>query len=59
MKEDAHREMPGAIFDKVSICRNGIPVRKIALSVTFCLLLAGLIEAHLTERIVENLIVNN
>jgi len=59
MKEDAHREMPGNLFEKVSIYRKGMPIRRIALSVIFCLLLAGLIEAHLTGRIVENLIVNN
>ena len=59
MTEDAHAEMTGAIFDKVGIYRNGLPIRRIALSVIFCLLLAGLIEAHFTERIVESLIDNN
>ncbi len=56
MKEDAHTELTSAVFEKISIYRSGMPIRIIALSVTFCLLAAGLIEAHLTERIVEGLL---
>ena len=56
IKEDAHAEVPDAVFDKVRIYRDGMPIRIIAISVIFCLLIAGLIEAHLTERIVENLL---
>lgn len=56
MKEDAYTETTKVVFEKVSIYRNGMPIRRIALSVVFCLLIAGLIEAHLTQRMVESML---
>ena len=56
MKEDAHSEKASVVFEKVRIYRSEIPIKTIALSVVFCLLIAGLIEAHITVRIVESLL---
>lgn len=59
IKEDAHIESASVVFENLRIYRRGVAVRIIALSVISCLLLAGLIEAHITERIVEGMIVND
>lgn len=56
MKEGACTESTNVVFEKVRIYKSGIHIRAIALFVIFCLLIAGLIEAHLTQRMVESLL---
>lgn len=56
MKEDVYMGTSKAVFEKVSIYRKGVPIRTIALSVVFCLFVAGMIEAHITTRMVESLL---
>jgi uncharacterized membrane protein SpoIIM required for sporulation len=43
------------VFQQVELHRRALPMRKIILWVVFCLLAAGLVEAHVTTRIMQML----
>jgi uncharacterized membrane protein SpoIIM required for sporulation len=40
------------IFQELKSHRQGMPITKVALAVIFCLLLAGVIEAHVTQALI-------
>ena len=51
VKQSAGRIGERAVFDAIKIHREAIPVRLIALFVMLCLLVAGIIEAHTTGKV--------
>ncbi len=55
IKEQARNNVTRAVFQQIEKHRNAMPIMKIALSVIGCLFLAGWIEAHVTQRILNNL----
>ena len=55
IKPVAHTNRTGDIFRSVEIHRNKLPLRKIVLAVVVLLLMAGLIEAHITQALVKRL----
>jgi len=44
------------VFQDLDAYKDSLPIKKIALFVVFCLLIAGLVEAHLTPAMVERLV---
>ena len=44
------------VFQDVDAYRNRLPIKKIAMAVVFCLLIAGLVEAHITPALVDRLV---
>ena len=44
------------IFSKIRVYRQNIPIRAIALFVICCLFIAGLVEAHITQKIIANMV---
>ncbi|MCB2183719.1 MAG: stage II sporulation protein M [Desulfobulbaceae bacterium] len=58
ISKNVHHDTARNVFKTIGAHRNAIPLKKITLIVTFCLLLAGTIEAHFTTRIIESLFVN-
>ena len=53
IKEKAKGNMTGEIFENVESYKNEIPLQKIILIVIFCLLIAGLVEGHITQTILD------
>jgi len=49
LKNIAENEM----FEYLQTYRNELPVRFFALSIILCLLIAGFIEAHITQKVVD------
>jgi hypothetical protein len=56
IKENAQQTVSSKIFNQVETYRNQIPITKIALIVICFLLLAGLIEAHITQRLLGDML---
>lgn len=56
IKEQARGNMTGAVFHQIEKHRKAMPIIKIALAVIGCLFLAGLVEAHVTQRILDNIL---
>lgn len=44
------------VFQDLDAYRDSLPIKKIALIVVFCLLIAGLVEAHFTPALVDRLV---
>jgi uncharacterized membrane protein SpoIIM required for sporulation len=44
------------VFQDLDAYKDSLPIKKITLFVVFCLLIAGLVEAHLTPAMVERLV---
>jgi len=57
IKEQARSNMTRTVFQRIDTHRNAMPIMKIALLVIGCLFLAGWVEAHVTQRILNNLLV--
>ncbi|MBC8316903.1 MAG: stage II sporulation protein M [Desulfobulbaceae bacterium] len=55
LKEKVKSNMTAEIFSKIETYRKNIPIQAIAFSVIFCLFIAGLVEAHITQKIISNL----
>lgn len=55
IKNQAPSNMTRAVFQQIEKHRNSMPIMKIALLVAGCLFLAGWVEAHVTQRILDNL----
>ena len=56
IKEKIRENMIGEIFEKVESYKNEVPLRKIILIVILCLLIAGLVEGHITQKILDTLL---
>lgn len=56
IKERAVTERPGIIFEDIEKLRNEVPLKRIIFAVMFFLFIAGLIEAHVTQRILDVLV---
>ena len=56
VKEKATGNMPGEIFEDVEKFKSEIPIKTIILIVIFCLLIAGLVEGHITQNILDTLL---
>ena len=57
IKQQAQSNMTPALFQQIETHRKAMPIMKIALLVIGCLFLAGLVEAHVTQRILDNLLI--
>lgn len=55
IKEQARSNMTRTVFQQIETHRNAMPIMKIAFFVIGCLFLAGWVEAHVTQRIVDSL----
>lgn len=55
IEEQARGNRTRAVFQRMEKYRTEMPIRKIALSVVGCLFLAGFVEAHVTQRILDAL----
>ncbi len=55
IKEKARGNRTDEIFETIEKYKNEISLQKSVLTVIFCLLIAGLIEGHITERILDAL----
>lgn len=53
IKEKAKGNMTGEIFENVESYKNEVPLQKIILIVICCLLVAGLVEGHITQKILD------
>jgi len=58
VKEKAIGNMPNEIFEDVEKLKSEIPIKTIILIVIFCLLIAGLVEGHITQNILDALFKN-
>ena len=56
IKEQVQSNMTHAVFQRIEAHRNAMPIMKIALFVIGGLFLAGLVEAHVTQRILDHLL---
>ena len=56
LKEKVPSCMTAEIFSKIEAYRKNIPIQTIAFFVICCLFLAGLVEAHITEKIIANMV---
>jgi len=56
IKEKINIEMTNEIFNDVENYKNKVPLIKIILIIIFCLFIAGLIEGHITEKILDALL---
>ncbi len=56
IKSKVSDDLVDAVFRDVDAYRNELPIKKIALFVVFCLLIAGLVEAHLTQALFDGLV---
>lgn len=56
IKEKARQNVTVKIFESVERYRNEVPLQKIILIVVFCLFIAGLVEGHITEKILDTLV---
>ncbi|MBL4901210.1 MAG: stage II sporulation protein M [Desulfocapsa sp.] len=56
IKEKATEHTVDEIFEVVDAFKNEVPLKKIILLVLFCLFVAGLIEAHITTKILDMLL---
>lgn len=56
IKEKAKGNLIGEIFGNVERYTNEVPLQKIILIVIFCLLIAGLVEGHITQKILDSLL---
>jgi len=56
IKPKVHRNRIEEVFKDIDAHRNTLPIKKIALIVVFCLLIAGLVEAHYTQPLVTRLV---
>jgi stage II sporulation protein M len=52
VKEAAGNNSSDIVFGHIQAYRNTLPIRTIALFVILCLLIAGFVEAHVTEKVV-------
>jgi uncharacterized membrane protein SpoIIM required for sporulation len=53
VKRSAGKITANEVFDNIQIYRNTLSIRTIALFVILCLLIAGFIEAHVTQKVVD------
>jgi len=56
VKETAVRNIPDKIFEEVEKFKNKVPLKTIIPIIIFCLLIAGLIEGHITQNILDALL---
>ncbi len=56
VKEKVAGNMPSEIFEDVEKFKSEIPIKTIILIVIFCLLIAGLVEGHITQDILDALL---
>ena len=56
IKEKARGNMTGEIFEKVKNYKNEVPLQTIILIVIVCLLIAALVEGHITQKILDTLV---
>lgn len=56
IKEKARGNMTAEIFEHIERYKNEIPLQKIILIVILCLLFAGLVEGHLTQKLFDALL---
>jgi len=56
LKEKMKFGMTTEIFSKIENYRQNIPIQAIAFSVICCLFIAGLVEAHITQKIIANMV---
>ena len=56
LKEQSGKKETGEIFQTIESYKGKIPLRQIILIILSCLLLAGLVEGHLTERVLDSLL---
>jgi hypothetical protein len=52
VKENVYEDMSDKIFTKLETFKKALPIPKIGFAVIFFLLIAGLIEAHFTQKII-------
>lgn len=55
LKEKMKSCITTEIFSKIEAYRKNIPIQAIACFVIFCLFIAGLVEAHITQKIIANI----
>ena len=56
VKEKMKSGITAKIFSKIEAYRQNIPIQTIAFSVICCLFIAGLVEAHITQKIIANMV---
>ena len=44
------------IFEDVEMFKDEVPLKRVILIIIFCLLIAGLIEGHITQKILNTLL---
>ena len=55
IKKKARENITDEIFTQLTSYKNEVPLQKIILAVIFCLFIAGLVEGHITEKILDAL----
>ncbi len=58
IKEKAIRNIPNEIFEDVEKFKSEVPLKTIIPIIIFCLLIAGLVEGHITQNILDALLDN-
>ena len=56
IKDKVQKKTTNQIFSDIEMYKNEIPLKKIILIIIFCLLIAGLIEGHITQKIIDTLL---
>ena len=56
IKEKAIRNIPNEIFEDVEKLKSEVPLKTIISIIIFCLLIAGLVEGHITQNILDALL---
>ena len=56
IKDKVQKNTTTQIFEDVEMYKNDVPLKKIILIITSCLLIAGLIEGHITQKILNTLL---
>ena len=56
IKEKVRKNTTDQIFEDIEVYKNEVPLKKIILIIIFCLLIAGLIEGHITQKILNTLL---
>ncbi|MCK5517401.1 MAG: stage II sporulation protein M [Desulfobulbaceae bacterium] len=56
IKEKAIRNIPDEIFEDVEKFKREVPLKTIIPIIVFCLLIAGLVEGHITQNILDALL---
>ena len=56
IKDKIQKDTTNQIFEDVEIFKNEVALKKTILIIMFCLLIAGLIEGHITQKILNTLL---